>query len=93
MAEYTPGPWHMPTGYSDFQVHGPDGNRVADTMTLTRHAAECEANARLIAAAPDLFRIGQGLLAYSHSEPDVYVLNALLAELEEVTAGVTEPVR
>ena len=56
--QHTPGPWHISdTGnHNGCQlVYGLDGRLVADAGRILRRAvAEEEANARLIAAAPDL---------------------------------------
>jgi len=65
MKSYTPGPWHVEAPYSErprtIVRHDPTGVRIAEVLDgdhplltkagLTRDA---EANARLIAAAPDL---------------------------------------
>ena len=66
MAEHTPAPWH----YGDhddgcFRIYGPQGNRdtcgpVAEAMH--RHTdGTRQANARLIAAAPELLKVLTGL--------------------------------
>ncbi len=53
---HTPGPWHTGTGKAEIIVYATDGYAVADAKVYHgRHAeGEAEANARLIAAAPDL---------------------------------------
>ena len=57
--KHTPGPWHIgvrqPT--SDKFVFGPKGEEVANCDRLTNYADENLANARLIAAAPDMLAI------------------------------------
>jgi hypothetical protein len=56
MSKHTPGPWSLHEHESLFVV-GPDGNMVADTdMPADRgyRSPQCKANAKLIAAAPDL---------------------------------------
>jgi len=52
-ARHTPGPWTYPGGTGNF-VGGPDRLRIADLGGLERSPEERQANARLIAAAPDL---------------------------------------
>ena len=60
-AQHTPGPWEIYTGKKleywrgdGTEIMGPDG-RVADSYCNSlRRLDECQANARLIAAAPDL---------------------------------------
>ena len=52
-ARHTPGPWTYPGGTGNF-VGGPDRIRVADVGGMERSPEERQANARLIAAAPDL---------------------------------------
>ena len=48
-AKHTPGPWHVEGQY----IHGPDGNR----FLAVAGDGEGIANARLIAAAPDLLNL------------------------------------
>ena len=52
----TRGPWTVALGANvhPYVVVGPDENHVAGTYTTKRTRAECEANARLIASAPDM---------------------------------------
>ena len=47
---HTPGPWTV----DDISIHGPDGWNVANAACRSRTSETQEANARLIAAAPDL---------------------------------------
>jgi len=52
--KHTPGPWSYPgTGTL---VGGPDHYRVADVSTSERDAVTMQANARLIAAAPEMLQ-------------------------------------
>lgn len=54
---HTPGPWVVTPGDSVVAIHSEDGKRVAATNTQTYYQKYTEtdmANARLIAAAPDL---------------------------------------
>jgi len=52
MSEQTPGPWHVDKTLKRF-VYSADGNLIADASDY-REYEEALANARLIAAAPDL---------------------------------------
>jgi hypothetical protein len=49
MTEHTSGPW---TFRPNAEIDAPDG-LVASARLASRYASECEANARLIAAAPE----------------------------------------
>jgi hypothetical protein len=54
-AQHTPGPWFVdPTGDIGFWFVGDRDGGIADCDPGDRDIYECEANARLIAAAPDL---------------------------------------
>jgi hypothetical protein len=51
--QHTPGPWHI--GESNpWLVYAPDGYAVADTRTYHGRHADTKADARLIAASPEL---------------------------------------
>lgn len=52
---HTPGPWHVGTGKATTIVYAADGYAVANATTYHgRHDQPAEANAALIAAAPDM---------------------------------------
>lgn len=56
----TPGPWQLNTQYADIEVRGPDGSGVLIAVMCPWGIAADgpspqAANARLIAAAPDLY--------------------------------------
>ena len=57
----TPGPWHH-HDIEEMTVCGPDHSCVARTDASDRGLNENEANARLIASAPDLLVAVNGLL-------------------------------
>lgn len=59
MSDYTPGPWQA-FGY---EVVSADNERIASTNTPRRPHPEERANARLIAAAPDLYEACRALVA------------------------------
>jgi hypothetical protein len=69
----TPGPWHVPAG-APWQVVPDDGSpgdvviaRVFDKPT--RSQAEAEANARLMAAAPELLEVLLSAAPFLHGNP------------------------
>ena len=59
MSAHTPGPW----GLDGNLIEGPDGERVACITAYSRRTPKQKANARLIAAAPDLLAALQALVA------------------------------
>ncbi|MNP01590.1 hypothetical protein D3C76_934120 [compost metagenome] len=64
MSKHTPGPWAYWSGYNPYdkieaQVTAEGGDIVI--ASYNHLIAEGEANARLIAAAPDLLDVAQGL--------------------------------
>ncbi len=64
---HTPGPWGITLDCMDTFVSSRDGKticEVAHSRDFTNPASECVANARLIAAAPDLLEALEGLLSY-----------------------------
>jgi hypothetical protein len=64
-SEYTPGPWSH-SGADDFGdyniVHPADALAVAAVISNMRPPIEVLANARLIAAAPDMYEVLKALL-------------------------------
>ena len=59
MSAHTPGPWRTDPEVDDQSVIGPDGFMLADCAIFSLQdgapsSERCTANARLIAAAPDL---------------------------------------
>ena len=56
--KFTPGPWNGPEwGKLGGAVVAKDGEVVCDPSVAGRHEDEAEANARLIAAAPEMYYI------------------------------------
>ena len=89
-AKHTPGPWHLHpydrgawevTTHADY-LH-PGSLVIAARSDLSHRAAESTANARLIAAAPDLLAAAKQVLAATHvpdSEAELVLqLRAFLA--------------
>ncbi len=64
---HTPGPWATARGFEGQTVVGSDGVLVADCSIIDRlgqrTGPECTANARLIAAAPDLLEALKAVVA------------------------------
>lgn len=55
MNSHTPGPWHIGMKPGPM-IYGPKGEQVADISGELLDRAELVANAKLIAAAPTMFR-------------------------------------
>lgn len=60
---HTPGPWREIRRGMGQSIIAADGMAVANTGNSKRYPAEKAANARLLAAAPDLLSACEGLLA------------------------------
>ena len=89
MSEYTPGPWTLePSPKGGFNVRDPDKNVPGICRTYARFGEpEDTANARLIAASPDLLEAAKAVLeSYSHMclEGDIAVIEQLFAAVEKV---------
>ena len=57
-AKHTPGPWNIDPIW-DCRVNTPDGKRITDCSTAHVAVDVMAANARLIAAAPDLLAVSE----------------------------------
>lgn len=63
--KHTPGPWKRSAESSGCYIESSDGRKVAGVFTDTKHNevrttfAQAEANASLIAAAPDLLEVAR----------------------------------
>lgn len=70
---FTPGPWQTDAECGDESVLGPDGAMVADCaifgMRVNRTEHINRANARLIAAAPDMYEALQATLLFHSASP------------------------
>lgn len=80
-SKHTPGPWDVHCGDTmwDYSIWSPGTETVVCTVDSNgQSAAECEANAMLIAAAPELLAALEGVMrcfAYapgSKAEPEWY---------------------
>ena len=61
--QHTPGPWRMGKRAYDRAIYGQQGAEVASMLDLFHTPAESLANARLIAAAPDLLAALRAVMA------------------------------
>lgn len=81
-AKHTPGPWQVNHG-DQFQVCDADGKVRGCSPIATMHgsASEKRANARLIAAAPELLEVAQLILAEDLLDflPEEYVFRVRAA--------------
>lgn len=92
-AKHTPGPWQADLGEA-FHIREQDGGRVAQLvftngrhgMKGRRNGNEVAANARLIAAAPDLLEALEEIRDILWSRPDISDrLRPLMGFAEEAT--------
>jgi len=64
MAEHTPGPWHADISENgSFTITTPEGSVISSRNSWGHRAAESNANARLISAAPDLLESLKNLIS------------------------------
>ncbi len=76
---FTPGPWTIPTPSMGFSaIHGPNGELIfglaAGSADEKRPDDVCEANARLIAASPDLYAALEEALECAQFPEDVEMI-------------------
>ena len=85
-ATHTPGPW----GYSEGEIYR--GNNpiasVIPSFGWFRKTAEDEANARLIAAAPEMFETMKSILAVVNDPGPIFPGTAIGDKVREVLAKV-----
>lgn len=86
MTGHTPGPWavsRLVGGEIGIYREG-DGRRDLARVHLADTDAECEANARLIAAAPDMLRALERILVYADGDP---VITSIAADTIAAATG------
>jgi hypothetical protein len=86
--KHTPGPWSYEAGQEDF-VYDAKGNVVADTWYYAC-GEKSEANARLIATAPDLLEAANWAANYIDTilDPNAWkVLDSLRAAIAKATGS------
>jgi hypothetical protein len=102
-AKHTPGPWSYDPasfwkrpGLRGFKVYGPDSKSIAAYSSAgNRNAEEQEANARLIAAAPDLLAALRELIETAERFADLRGSTdqkALWADLEAARIAIAKAV-
>lgn len=62
MTNHTPGPWRVSKLGGEPMVYGPQGAQIVNMRDALVFADENEANARLIAAAPELLAVLQSFV-------------------------------
>lgn len=82
MAQHTPGPWHVDAPQYWADIHAATGERVA-TADAEIGEDTTRANARLIAAAPDLLRLLDALIPLAESRAEDMAENAQDMEGDE----------
>jgi hypothetical protein len=102
MAEHTPGPWTIdrPTmGFS--QITGPNGELIfglaAGSASEKQPDEVCDANARLIKAAPDLLEAARHglrqcelLIDEFYFKPDSMAYRGIMASLDPIRAAIAK---
>lgn len=83
MSKHTPGPWRVDPSMS-LCIDSPSGN--VGLMNLARPKAESEANARIVAAAPDLLEALIELATEERRDDDDPVLEAARAKARAAIA-------
>lgn len=100
--KHTPGPWRAdgPDGFQDFNIlHGGDSLAVAAVISNMREPPEIEANASLIAAAPDLLAALQRAVSRwtaladepFHATPDHQREHAEISKARATILKATQP--
>lgn len=85
LAQHTPGPWHAMPFNGGETIYAHDNHRVAECLATGKHGEKHEANARLIAAAPELLAALQNILA---ANPDLAeVADEARAAIAKATGG------
>lgn len=77
---HTPGPWHLGVRPGPM-VYGSKGQQIADLLADLLPPGENQANARLIAAAPDMLQILQRILrAHESGNNGAFMGEAVLCD-------------
>lgn len=78
LGQHTPGPWAVITEARDTRITSSDAHCITRLPQWPELQAEATANARLIAAAPDLLEALQEILAAAqHNDPSRWVARSL----------------
>lgn len=67
--QHTPGPWKIVPGVRGYEhsIMGTDGDAACDVPETSHPTTTAEANARLIAASPDLLEVARFAVHYIES--------------------------
>lgn len=89
MSKHTPGPWRF-GGPEKCTIYDRFGQRIANSfegvMATQRSDSECQANAKLIASAPDLLEALQAIIEDMDSEHGTeYDYNKARAAIKKAT--------
>lgn len=98
MATHTPGPWKIvgtERTYGGEAIGAEGGSWIAITCDFNRYDrdAEREANARLIAASPELLEAAQGTLEYWEFIENVAAFADIFGEGETLARAAVERLR
>ncbi|MBY9208774.1 hypothetical protein ACIUZ0_37070 [Pseudomonas aeruginosa] len=94
MSKHTPGPWHV-GGPNKCTIYDKHGQRLANSfegvMATQRTDSECEANARLIAAAPEMLGALQHIEEYWNRDSNEQAMtDALWHIIETAQAAIAK---
>jgi len=84
MSKHTPGPWELHLGYNGAFRIEKDGVVITDRGPYLDRHLEMHANARLIAAAPDLLEALKEAREVMGQEPSARVINAAIKIREAI---------
>lgn len=93
IAGHTPGPWRLCGAFGMQGLVEPSagGNPVASVTGYYHHAGQTEANARLIAAAPDLLEALQRLIPHAvHMESCSHDDDGVRRDIERARAAIAK---
>lgn len=92
IARHTPGPWQANKRHNGWDVYAPDKRVVAEIYRVAEPEI-CEANARLVAAAPELLEAAKRFIAWIDSGkrgfPSESKLDAAVTETRTAVAKAT----
>ena len=84
--KHTQGPWKVAPDFSIVSEHA--YYKIAEIVAGDREG-ECEANASLIAASPDLLKAAQDVLSHKRGEDDWLILSIHCRALEDAVKKAT----
>lgn len=91
MTQHTPGPWHVGVKQAEKIVYDSTGWAVANATVYhgENDAEQVKANARLIAAAPDLLEFAKAVVRYAGSAGDDYLADKARDVIAQATGDKT----